>query len=120
MLKHYLLTSFRTLGRNKTNTAINVFGLATGMTIFLLIAQYVHFEKSYENFIPGAQNIYRVSLETLRNNERIAASAENYAVLGPALKKAMPGVINFARLYNMGYINNVVVTNELAKPVPLH
>jgi len=119
MLKHYLLTSFRTLGRNKTNTAINVFGLATGMTIFLLIAQYVHFEKSYENFIPGAQNIYRVSLETLRNNERIAASAENYAGLGPALKKAMPGVINFARLYNMGYINNVVVTNELAKPVPI-
>ena len=119
MLKHYLLSSFRALSRNKTSTAINVFGLATGMAIFLLIAQYVHFEKSYENFIPGAQNIYRVSLETFRNNERISASAENYPGLGSALKQEVPGVVSFARLNNMGYINNVIVTNEQAKPVPI-
>ncbi|MEP6746656.1 MAG: hypothetical protein ABJB86_02960 [Bacteroidota bacterium] len=42
MFKNYFLTAFRNLSRNKASTAINIFGLATGMAIFLLIAQYVH------------------------------------------------------------------------------
>ena len=48
------------------------------MAVFLLIAQYVHFERSYENFIPNRKNIYRISLTAYRNQELISASAENY------------------------------------------
>ncbi|HEY7162842.1 MAG TPA: ABC transporter permease, partial [Acidobacteriota bacterium] len=89
------------------------------MAVFLLIAQYVHFERSYEDFIPEKENIYRVKLEVYRNNELIMASAENYPGVGPALTRELPGVIGYARLYNMGYKNNVIITNENAKPDPI-
>jgi putative ABC transport system permease protein len=64
----------------------------------------------------GAGNIYSVALETYRNNELIEASAENYPGVGPALRKEMPEVMSYARLYNMGYKNNVVITNKAARP----
>ena len=98
---------------------MNILGLAIGMTVFLFIAQYVKFELSYENFIPGRDNIYRVSLTSYRNNDLISASAENYPAVGPAMKKDLPEVISYARLYNMGYKNNVVIKNENGRSGPI-
>ncbi|HEX3934712.1 MAG TPA: ABC transporter permease [Puia sp.] len=119
MFRNSLLTAFRNLVRNKTYSTINIFGLAVGMAIFLLIAQYTHFEKSYEDFIPDRTNIYRVSLTRLQNNTVVSASAENYPAVGPALRRELPEVTAFARLYNLGYKNNVMITNEQAQPDPI-
>src|SRR4051794_35934358 len=102
MFNNYFKTAFRNLVRNKSYATINILGLAVGMAVFLLISQYVRFEGSYENFIPNRSTIYRVSLQTYRNSELIAASAENYPLLGPALKDEIPEVTDFARLFNMG------------------
>ena len=85
----------------------------------MLIAQYVRFERSYEHFIPGAENIYRVTLEQYLNGELQIASAENYPGVGPALLQELPEVTGFARLYNLGYKNNVIITNENAQPEPV-
>jgi putative ABC transport system permease protein len=119
MFGNYFKTAFRNLLRNKTYSAINIIGLAFGMAVFLLIVQYTRFESSYENFIPDRASIYRVSLESFRNNELISASAENYPAAGPALLQDIPQVTSFARLYNLGYKNNVIVTNEKARPDPI-
>jgi len=119
MFSNYLKTALRNFLRNKTYSSINTLGLAIGMTVFLLIAQYVKFEHSYEDFVPDKGNIYRVSLTKLRNNEVISASAENYPAVGPALKHELPEITAFARLYNLGYKNNVMITNEQAQPGPI-
>lgn len=119
MIKNYFQTAWKSLKKNKFFSSLNILGLAIGMAVFMLIAQYVHFERSYENFISGKEDIYRVSLSTYRSNELISASAENYPGVGTALKKELPDVINYARLYNAGYKNNVVITNENAKPNPI-
>src|SRR6478736_2904933 len=119
MFRNLLTTAWRSLLKNKFFSLLNIIGLAVGMTVFLLIAQYAHFERSYENFIPNAENIYRVKLETYLNNQLINSSAENYPGVGPALKNEFPEVIGFARLYNMGYKNNVIITNEEAQPDPI-
>jgi putative ABC transport system permease protein len=119
MFGNYFKTTLRNLLRNKTYSAINMFGLAIGMAVFLLIAQYVRFERSYEDFVPDRANIYRVSVHSYRNNELISASAENYPAVGPAMLHDIPQVLSFARLYNMGYKNNVIITNENAKPYPI-
>jgi putative ABC transport system permease protein len=119
MLFNYLKTGLKILLRNKTYSAINVFGLAIGMAVFLLISQYSRFENSYEDFTPDRANIYRVSIHTYRNNELISASAENYPAVGPAMLHDIPQVHCYARLYNMGYKNNVVITNENGKPFPV-
>jgi putative ABC transport system permease protein len=114
-----LLTALRSLKKNKFFSLLNISGLAIGMAVFLLIAQYVRFEKSYESFVPGKENIYRVKLEAYDKNELIMATAENYPGVGPALQAELPEVVGYARLYNMGYKNNVVITNENAKPEPI-
>src|SRR5436190_9513541 len=119
MIRNLLITAFRSLKKNKFFSALNILGLAIGMTVFLLIAQYVHFERSYENFIPDADHTYRVTLEAKLNNERVFESAENYPGAGPGLKAEFAEVTGFARLYNMGYKNNIIITNEEAKPSPI-
>jgi putative ABC transport system permease protein len=119
MPENYFKTARRSLLRNKSYTLLNVLGLAVGMAIFLLITQYVRFQWSYEAFVPDRANIYRVSLETYTGKELQSASAENYPGLGPALRSEIPDVADFARVFNMGYINNVVITNEQARPRPI-
>jgi len=116
MIRNLLISAIRSLKKNKFFSLLNISGLAIGMAVFLLIAQYVQFEKSYENFIPGNENIYRVKLEAYERDELIMATAENYPGVGPALQTELPEVVSYARLYNMGYKNNVVITNENAKP----
>jgi putative ABC transport system permease protein len=119
MIRNLLITAIRNFSKNKFFSSLNILGLTIGMTVFLLIAQYVHFERSYEDFIPANRNIYRVKLEMFRNNELLMASAENYPGVGPAMQTEFPEVIGYARLYNMGYKNNVIITNENAKPEPI-
>src|SRR5215471_18176000 len=119
MIQNLLSTAFRNLKKNKFFSVLNILGLAVGMAVFLLIQQYVKFERSYENFIPNRDNIYRVSLSSYRSNELISASAENYPAVAPALKNDIPEVMSYARLYNMGYKNNVIITNENAEPEPI-
>src|SRR5690348_16392475 len=107
MIRNLFLTALRSLKKNKFFSFLNIAGLAIGMAVFLLIAQYVYFEKSYEDFIPDRDNIYRVALTTYLNNELAFSSAENYPGVGPALLAELPEVEGYARLYNMGYKNNV-------------
>jgi putative ABC transport system permease protein len=119
MVRNLLLIAFRSLKKNKFFSVLNIVGLALGMAVFLLIGLYVTFERSYEDFIPGRENIYRVTLESRLNNELVGATAENYPAVGPAMQNELPGVISYARLYNMGYKNNVIMTYRDAQPEPL-
>ncbi|GAB4234744.1 MAG: hypothetical protein Tsb0034_08590 [Ekhidna sp.] len=79
MIKNYLLTSFRHLLKQRFFTFLNVLGLAIGLSAFWLIQHYVTYERSYENFVENADDIYRVQLDVYRNGELIYKSSENYA-----------------------------------------
>jgi putative ABC transport system permease protein len=50
MISNYLKTGFRHLLRNKVSTAINVGGLALGMTIAILIGLWVHDEFTFDRY----------------------------------------------------------------------
>ena len=119
MIRNYLKVTFRNLLKHKSFTLINILGLAIGMAVFLLISQYVVFEHSYEHFLPETNNIYRLKLERYLNDELQIASAENFPGAGPALKTELPEVLDYARLYNLGYKNNVIITNQDAQPEPI-
>lgn len=60
MLKHYLTVSFRNLWRNKFHSAINIFGLAIGISACLVIFLLVRFELSYNKGFEGYDRIYRI------------------------------------------------------------
>ena len=112
MLRNYFKAALRNLFKQKIFSTLNILGLATGITAFMLIMQYVEVEKSYENFLPNQERIYRVTLSQYVNNELSIESAENYPGVGPALVQELPEVKSYARLYNMGYKNNLIITYE--------
>src|SRR5882762_6575572 len=119
-MNHNILSKFyRHFEKNKFFSTLNVLGLSIGTAIFILIAQYVKFEMSYEDFVPNRSSIYRVKLDQYINNEHVLSSAENYPAVGPALASSLPEIIAYARLYNLGYKNNVIITNEEATPKPI-
>jgi putative ABC transport system permease protein len=60
MIRNYFKIALRTLWKNKKLTAINIFGLATGIACSLLIALYVEDELLYDKHHQDASRIYRV------------------------------------------------------------
>ena len=82
MLKHYFLTAFRNLSRQKTYSFINIFGLSVGLTACLLIFLFVQDEKSYEDFHQKADRIYRLACEYFLPND---GGSEKMAAIGPAV-----------------------------------
>ena len=57
MIKNYLLIAFRNLKKRKVYSFINIFGLAIGVAVCLVILKYVDFELSYDNYHTNAKNI---------------------------------------------------------------
>ena len=101
MLKNYFRIAYRSLLKNQIFSFINLFGLAVGMTAFLLIVQYVKFEHSYEDFHKNSDNVLRVVTEFYNGPEYVTTDCETYAPLGPLLKERMPEVVDFVRLYGI-------------------
>jgi len=60
MLKNYLKIAYRHIARNKFYSAINIIGLAIGITCALLIGLYVQHQYSYDSFHKDSDRIYRV------------------------------------------------------------
>ena len=109
MFKNFLMSAYRNFLKKKTFSLLNILGLSIGMGGFMIILQYVVFETSYESFLPAANQIYRVQLNQYKDNQVIFESAENYPGAGPALRAEIPEVMAYARLYNLGAKNNVVI-----------
>ncbi|HXL54991.1 MAG TPA: hypothetical protein VN958_01960, partial [Chitinophagaceae bacterium] len=60
MLKNYFKTAWRSLLKNKAYSALNIFGLATGMAVALLIGLWVYYQYSYDKFLPDYKQLYQV------------------------------------------------------------
>ncbi|MGX5854293.1 ABC transporter permease [Dyadobacter jiangsuensis] len=60
MLKNYIKIAFRNLAKNRTYSAINIFGLAVGMTTAILIGLWVWDEVSYNKSHKHYDRIARV------------------------------------------------------------
>ena len=61
MLKNYLKTALRNFQRYKNNSIVNIAGLTVGFTAFLLIFLVIKYEKSFDDFHPDKNNIYRLT-----------------------------------------------------------
>jgi putative ABC transport system permease protein len=63
MFSSYFSTAIGNLLRNKLHAAINLMGLALGLGAAILIGLYVRDELTFEHFLPGYEDVYR--LETI-------------------------------------------------------
>jgi len=66
MLKSYLLIAWRGLVKNRVYSAINLFGLAIGMAVVLLIGLWVQDELGANKTFPTYSRVVRVMLTQTR------------------------------------------------------
>jgi len=91
MFKNYFKTALRNLKKNKAFSFINIFGLAIGLTSFMLIAVFVLNELSYDKYPARAKNMYRVILSVTGNGDIAAYPMVDVAV-GEGMKRAFPEI----------------------------
>ena len=97
MIGNYLLLAFRNLGRHRLFAVVNIVSLAVGMAVALLILNYVVFERSYDTMHPAGERLYRVESRFYEGNTLTDDWATSSYGYGPAMKRAIPEVEQFAR-----------------------
>ncbi len=97
MIANYFIIIYRNLLRNKTYALINILGLAFGLSVCLIILEYVKFEESYDKFHPQSSNIYRAIL-SIESDGQLPMDGANFAPAAPALKNEYPEVVDFVRI----------------------
>ncbi len=101
MLKNYLTLAVRNLLKRKLYSFINIFGLAIGVAVCLIILKYVDFETSYDTQHANAANIYRTTTTSYRQGELRGSSVLSGYAQGPALLADVPEVKRYVRTHPM-------------------
>jgi putative ABC transport system permease protein len=104
MFRNYLITALRNLARHRLYSFINIGGLAVGLACAIFILLFLLDELSYDRWIPGSENVYRVEL-TMVYPSRVPI----ITVLAPfqvplAMREQIPGVTAMSRLIREGVV----------------
>ena len=115
MLLNHLRTAIRNVWKQRSTNAINVTGLAAGMTAAILIFLWVENELTYDAYHPGADHVYRI---------RTHLSTANWTwettplLLAPTLTREDPeleAVTRFQFAYSLTLqLNNTPLTEKNA------
>ena len=90
MLNSYLTTALRHLWRERGYAAINLFGLAVGLALCLLVIQLAAYQLSVGDFHDKKDRIYRVLGTTFWDRDQYTFALP--IQLGPALQDQLPEV----------------------------
>jgi putative ABC transport system permease protein len=92
MLRHYTLMAMRGFSRHRLYSFINVIGLSFALACAVLILLFVRDQLSYDEWIPGTQNLYRLDVTWhLPGGQLLPAAMSPFPVLN-AMKAEIPGV----------------------------
>lgn len=97
MIKNHLNIARRSLLKNKVFSAINIIGLAIGMSAVLLIALWVQNQFLYDNFYNNKENIYKLMNRTDKDGW-VNIHDITMAAAAPALESQFPEVEHAARV----------------------
>ena len=111
MLGNYLTTALRLLWRERGYAAINIFGLAVGFALCLLVVQFAAYQLSVGDFHEKKDRVFRVLVRDqfppywdVPNPEYYTAGV--MVALGPTLKEQLPEVEEAVRF--MGGSRNLL------------
>ena len=92
MFKNYLKIAIRNILRQKGYSFINIFGLALGMAVCIIILMWINTEITYDRFNENLNDIYLATNYT-KFGEQKQFGTGNVPALGPALKAEYPEII---------------------------
>ena len=99
MLGNYLTTALRHLGRERGYAAINLFGLAVGLALCLLVIQLAAYQLSVGDFHEKKDRVFRV-LVFGSNMQKSGYTDGLRMPLGPTLKEQLPEIEEAIRFYS--------------------
>src|SRR5688572_1765423 len=103
-MKHLLTSAFRHLLKNKIHALINLFGLSLGLTVSIFIYLFVQDELSYDKYIPGYEDVFRLQADVVTGNEvNKWASSQGFVV--PTVAETYPEIEAATRI--------LPITNDL-------
>jgi putative ABC transport system permease protein len=101
VFRNYLTTALRNIVRHKLYSFINIAGLAVGLACVIFILLFIRDDLSYDKWIPGTQNLYRVEHVSHLLGRAPFAVARNPFPMAAALHDGIPDVVAATRLnYN--------------------
>ena len=103
MFRNYLKVATRYLLRYKSYTAINISGLAVGITACILIMLFVKSEFSYDKFHSQADRIYRAWQHEKYEGQDFINTVTSLP-MGAAIQANYPEVENNCRIYSFNPI----------------
>ncbi len=102
MFSNYLKSSYRNLLANKTITALNIFGLAIGVAVCMIIGVWLQRELNYDNFHVDGEKIFRLS-NTFQSESESFSQAPSGSGIGAQLPKLLPDVESACRVFGATY-----------------
>lgn len=81
MIQNYFKIAFRNLWRHRGYSALNIGGLAIGMTAGFLVLLYVGFEMSYDSFHNKADRLYRLSTDIKTPSDKYETPLVDWNIL---------------------------------------
>ena len=109
MLGNYLTTALRLLWRERSYAAINIFGLAVGFALCLLVIQLAAYQLSVGDFHEKKDRVFRVLGPPTWGEAQYSGSLP--IPLGPTLKEQLPEVEEAVR-FSFGYLRLLRVGDE--------
>lgn len=106
MLRNYLKVALRYLMRHKEYTAINILGLAVGITCCVLIMLFVRSEMSYDAFHSKSERLYRVWQHEKYQGEDFINTVTPLP-MAAALQSNFPEIESTCRVYSFNPIVKV-------------
>jgi len=97
MFKNYLKIAWRNLWKNKGYSALNIFGLAIGITCASLILLWVEDELSFDSTFPKQDFVYYVPTNQQFEGEWRTVFQSTPGPLAKAMKDEIPEVVRSAR-----------------------
>jgi putative ABC transport system permease protein len=91
MLMNYFKTAWRNIKRGRSYSALNIFGLATGMAVALIIGLWVYNQYSYDKFLLGYKQLYQVKRHFYGNGDTLTYGGTSLK-LADALRNGIPEI----------------------------
>ena len=98
MFRNYLMAALRNLAHNQLYAGITIAGLGLGFTAAILIGLFVRDELSYDRWIPGHAQIYRLDMTQVVPGEKPQKRSLTLTNAAGFLKLDYPGIESVARI----------------------
>ena len=116
-LINYFKSFKRYIQFNSKGVILSIIGLIIGVSSFMTLLAFFLYENSYDQFLEGHENIYRVTLEKYKHEEFLYHKAGSVYAIGPLMKESIPEVTEFVRC---GFERGILVKdNEVFNHQPL-